>query len=171
MRVPQQCTTHSDSGTHSFINYENILSKKTTTLLSWKFGSNFQYIFKTLCTSGAWVESSCYLISPESISLRNLWHLAMRILMASVTRTSGARMPVDSTETGGEEDAVKGWVVGQWKPKAVTSSSHVSKLSSLTKANNACVGHKSATCKRKMWFFRPQHSYFEVTAVTWIVSQ
>ncbi|TNN55430.1 hypothetical protein EYF80_034380 [Liparis tanakae] len=35
--------------------------------------------------------------SVESSSLRNLWHLTMSTLMASVTRTSGVRMPVDST--------------------------------------------------------------------------
>lgn len=87
--------------------YENIYNTAIMTLKIWK---QLSIYFKTLCTSGAWVESSCYLISPESISLRNLWHLAMRILMASVTRTSGARMPVDSTETGGEGDTGKGWV-------------------------------------------------------------
>lgn len=38
-------------------------------------------------------------MSGESSSLRNLWHLVMRTLMACVTRTSGGKMPVDSTVT------------------------------------------------------------------------
>ena len=42
---------------------------------------------------------SLHVLSVVSSSLRNLWHLAMRTLMASVTRTSGGRMPVDSTVT------------------------------------------------------------------------
>lgn len=61
---------------------------------------------KTTTSQAVLVRSTCWIISWfyftvwESSSLRNLWHLFMRTLMASVTRTSGGRTPVDSTVTG-----------------------------------------------------------------------
>lgn len=81
--------------------------------LLYSIAKTFQKHFSKLNSPGLlemWVlcaasedEESVHSISVASSSLRNLWHLLMRTLTASVKRTSGAKMPVDSTVTVWEE--------------------------------------------------------------------
>lgn len=54
---------------------------------------------------------SIYSISvTESSSDRNFWHFAMSTLTASLTKTSGGKIPVDSTETEKEEQNISQWL-------------------------------------------------------------